>query len=447
MFSVFLSIKLFPIQKITIDSTTPLFFLYKKPLFLRPISSKSSTNQYSFALSSLINSSGLCPQAALSPETLKKSISSGKSSIEYSFSVSYLIHSCGLSPESAISASEKVKFESPEKPDSVLNLLTTHGFTNAQITNLVRRRPVLLLANPEKTLSPKLEFFQSIGVSRTDLARTLSSNPTLLTRSLENQIIPSYNFLKGVVQSDKKVVSALKRTSWIFLEDHKKNIVPNIAVLREDEVPESSIALLLTHFPEAIMQKHDQFREIVNEVKTMGFNPLKSTFVLAVHAISGKGNKSIWDRCYEAYRKWGWSNDEIHLAFKKHPHCMILSEKKITRAMDFFVNKMGWNSKMIARCPVVLFFSLEKRIIPRCSVIQVLSVKGLIKKDLSLSSVLLPVEKCFLERFVTKYEEEVPELLSVYQGKLFTSPLESVGDDFALGSLNWFKKDVVDVST
>ncbi|KAI7983700.1 hypothetical protein LOK49_LG15G00321 [Camellia lanceoleosa] len=417
MFSVFLSIKLFPIQKITIDSTTLLFFLYKKPLFLRPISSKSSTNQSSFALSSLINSSGLCPQAALSPETSKKSISSGKSSIEDSFSVSYLINSCGLSPESAISASEKVKFESPEKPDSVLNLLTTHGFTNAQITNLVRRRPVLLLANPEKTLLPKLEFFQSIGVSRTDLARTLSSNPTLLTRSLENQIIPSYNFLKGVVQSDKKVVSALKRTSWIFLEDHKKNIVPNIAVLREDEVPESSIALLLTHFPEAIMQKHDQFREIVNEVKTMGFNPLKSTFVLAVHAISGKGNKSIWDRCYEAYRKWGWSNDEIHLAFKKHPHCMILSEKKITRAMDFFVNKMGWNSKMIARCPVVLFFSLEKRIIPRCSVIQVLSVKGLIKKDLSLSSVLLPVEKCFLERFVTKYEEEVPQLLSVYQGK------------------------------
>ncbi|KAI7984014.1 hypothetical protein LOK49_LG15G00310 [Camellia lanceoleosa] len=348
--------------KITIDSTTPLFSLYKKPLFLRPISSKSSTNQSSFALSSLINSSGLCPQAALSPETLKKSISSGKSSIEDSFSVSYLINSCGLSPESAISASEKVKFESPEKPDSVLNLLTTHGFTNAQITNLVRRRPVLLLANPEKTLLPKLEFFQSI--------------------------------------------------------DHKKNIVPNIAVLREDEVPESSIALLLTHFPEAIMQKHDQFREIVNEVKTMGFNPLKSTFVLAVHAISGKGNKSIWDRCYEAYRKWGWSNDEIHLAFKKHPHCMILSEKKITRAMDFFVNKMGWNSKMIARCPVVLFFSLEKRIIPRCSVIQVLSVKGLIKKDLSLSSVLLPVEKCFLERFVTKYEEEVPQLLSVYQGKV-----------------------------
>jgi mTERF domain-containing protein len=48
--------------------------------------------------------------------------------------------------------------------------------------------------------------------------------------------------------------------------------------------------LLLTHFPEALMQKHDKFGHIVNEVKEMGFDPTKSTFVLAIHVISGKGN-------------------------------------------------------------------------------------------------------------------------------------------------------------
>lgn len=181
--------------------------------------------------------------------------------------------------------------------------------------------------------------------------------------------------------------------------------------------------LLLTHFPEALMQKHDNFGHIVNEVKEMGFDPMKSTFVLAIHAISGKGNKSIWERCYEVYRRWGWSKDEILLAFRKHPHCMILSEKKIMKAMDFFVNKMGWPSKMIAKCPVVLLFSLERRIVPRCSVIQVLSLKGLVKKDMSLTTVLLPVEESFLERFVTRFQEEIPQLMSVYQGKVY---LESI---------------------
>lgn len=279
MFSVFLCCtELFPIKRIAIDSTNLLFFLHNKQLFLRPpTSSTSCTNQYSFALFS----SGLYPEAeiAVSPASLKKTTSLRRSSNKDAYAVSYLINSCGLSPETAISAAEKVKFETPERPDKVLNLLRNHGFTETHITNLVRKRPSLLLANAEKTLLPKLlVFFQSVGVSRTDLAGTLSLDPTLLTRSLENQIIPAYTFLKSVLQSDKKVGAAMKRTSWIFLEDHTKNLVPNIMVLRDLEVPESSIALLLTHFPEAVMQKNDQFREIISKVEEMGFDPLKSNF-------------------------------------------------------------------------------------------------------------------------------------------------------------------------
>ncbi|XP_031259294.1 uncharacterized protein LOC116117386 [Pistacia vera] len=334
-----------------------------------------------------------------------------------SFTVSYLINSCGLSPEASISASQKLQLRSRERPDAVLALLRDYGFSKTQISKLIRKRPRLLLADTQKTLLPKLEFFHSIGVSQSDLTRTLSSDVTLLTRSLENQIIPSYNFLRSVLLSDEKIVSALKRTTWIFHEDYSKSLLPNVGFLSELGVPQKCIALLLTHFPEAVMQRHEEFCKTVREVKEMGFDTQKTTFVLAVHVISGKGNKSIRKRCIEAYKSWGWSEDMILAAFRKHPHCMILSEKKIMRSMDFFVNKMGLPSGMIAECPVVLFFSMEKRIIPRCSVIEVLLSKGLIK-DIRLSTVLLPAEKCYLERFVMKYKEEVPELMSVYRGKV-----------------------------
>ncbi|KAJ6329162.1 hypothetical protein OIU77_010775 [Salix suchowensis] len=232
-------------------------------------------------------------------------------------------------------------------------------------------------------------------MSRSHLARTLASDPTLLTRSLENQIIPSYDFLKTILRSDEKIVSAFKRTTWIFLEDHSKNLIPNLELLRKVGVPHSCISLLLTHFPEALMESHEEFSENVEEC-----------------------NRSIWERCYEVYTRWGWTKDDILSAFRKHPHCMMLSEKKIMKGMDFFVNKMGWPSKEIVHCPVILFLSLEKRIIPRCKVIQVLWSKGLIKKDISLNTVLLPVEKRFLERFVTKFEEQAPQLLSVYEEKV-----------------------------
>ncbi|GFZ04620.1 mitochondrial transcription termination factor family protein [Actinidia rufa] len=311
------------IKKTALDSTPSLVFLRNKRVLLRSISSIADT-------------------------------SSTKSPNPHSFKVSYLINSCGLPPETAISVSPKLNFETPEKPDSVLNLLRTHGFTQTQISILVRKRPQMLLANPDKTLLPKIEFFQSLGISRTDLARSLSSTPALLGRSLDNQIVPCYNYLKSVLQSDKKVVAAMNHTHSVFLKDLRKYLLPNIDVLREIRVPESSIAYLLNHFPEAIMENPNRFNEVVNEVKEMGFDPLKMNFVQAVHAISGDGNKLIWSRCYKAYKKWGWSEDDILSAFRKHPNCMLLSEKKISQAMDVFVNKMGRHSKEIARCPANL---------------------------------------------------------------------------------------------
>jgi mTERF domain-containing protein len=64
--------------------------------------------------------------------------------------------------------------------------------------------------------------------------------------------------------------------------------------------------------------------------------------------------------------RWGWSEDDVLSAFRKFPQCMIMSEKKIMQVMDCLVNKMGWPSGMVAKNPVVMGFSLEKRIIPRC---------------------------------------------------------------------------------
>uniref|UniRef100_A0A2N9J152 Uncharacterized protein n=1 Tax=Fagus sylvatica TaxID=28930 RepID=A0A2N9J152_FAGSY len=107
----------------------------------------------------------------------------------------------------------------------------------------------------------------------------------------------------------------------------------------------------------------------------MGFNPSKLTFVLAVLALWGL-NKSMWERRVNAYKRWGLSEEEILVAFRKSPWCIIASEDKIMQVMDFFVNKMGFEASLIVKRPVLLTLSLEKRMIPRGSVIEVLLSKG-----------------------------------------------------------------------
>lgn len=334
------------------------------------------------------------------------------------FTVTYLINSCGLSPEDAISASTKVELQSPIGADSVLALLSKHGLSETQISKLVRSHPRILVADPEKTLSPKIEFFISVGLSREDLARVLTFNPHLLSRSLENQIVPSYNFLRNLI-SQENVLAVLKRRSWMFLENHSRNVIPNIELLRELGMPKTCISLLLAHDTQVLMHNHEEFAQLVNEVKEMGFDLKKSTFVVALRALCGKSSRAIWNRNGEIYkRSWGWSDDDVVSAFRRSPQCMILSKKKIMQTMDFLVNKMGWSAAMIPTYPIILCFSLERRIIPRCCVVKVLMSKGLVDEYLSLAYVVLPAEKQFLERFVTRYLSQVPQLLSVYEGQL-----------------------------
>ncbi|KAJ8749563.1 hypothetical protein K2173_026212 [Erythroxylum novogranatense] len=303
-----------------------------------------------------------------------------------------------------------VKFDSSERPDAVLALLRNHGFTESQISRLVKKQPFLLLAYPENTLLPKLKFLRSIRISNADLARTLTVDPNLLTRSLEKHIKPSYNFLKSMLLSDVKIVSAMKCTTWIFLKDSSKNLRPNIELLREFDAPQIRIMTLLMNFPEALIKSHEKFNEVVKEVKEMGFDPKKSTFVLAMHACQFF---SIMERCFDVYIKWAWSKDDILTTFRKYPHCLLL-----TKGMDFIVNKMGKSSEMIVQCPMVLFFSLEHRMIPRFRVVNLLQSKGLIKEDWSMRSLLFPNENMFMWRYVIKFTEETPELKSVYKGTL-----------------------------
>ncbi|XP_031273764.1 transcription termination factor MTERF8, chloroplastic-like [Pistacia vera] len=339
---------------------------------------------------------------------------------QHSFTVSYFINSCGLSPEIAASLSKKVAFETPENPDSVLGLFRKYGFTDAQISKLIKKRPEVLVSSVEETLLPKLEFFHSVGISCTDLGNVLCSNPFFWRSSLEKQIIPNYNFLKSLVSNNEKIVDVWKRA--IHLHDAQKRVVPNISALKGIGVTQSGISALVTSHPSVLCERSEKFDEYVKKVIEMGFNPSTSAFIHALTAVTSMSNNT-WEQKLKVYRSWGWSEIDFWLAFRSIPRCMTLSVENINSKMDFFVNKMGWQPSEVARTPVALSYSLEKRIIPRCRVLRVLLLNDLIKKNFSMSYVLQTSEKLFTVNFLSKYQEQVPQLFDIYQGKFDLSEL------------------------
>ncbi|KAG5560976.1 hypothetical protein RHGRI_004112 [Rhododendron griersonianum] len=246
------------------------------------------------------------------------------------------------------------------------------------------------------------------------------SGDSKLTR-LDAEIASSgenpHDFLSNYFQSEEKAVAAVKRCAMLLLLDELSHVTPNIEILREAGVPNARVMSSLMKQPRPFMMRSNEFRQIVEDVEKMGFDPLKENFLRAIHTLRAV-SKSTWEKKVEVFKKWGWTEDEILVAFKLYPDCMRASEDKINRVTDFAVNQIGWESSLVARRPILFSWSLEKRIVPRFAICQVLSSKGIIKtKEISWTA-LSTSEEQFLEKFVIRYGEEALELLKLYKEKL-----------------------------
>ncbi|KAL5708724.1 hypothetical protein ACHQM5_019490 [Ranunculus cassubicifolius] len=338
-----------------------------------------------------------------------------------SFTISYLINSCGLSQQKAISASKRIHFESSTKPDSVLTLLRNNGLSESQISNTIAQRPTILIASVDETLKPKFDFFNSKGLSGPDLAKVLSREGVVLSYSLEKTIIPNFNSLKTIFQTDEKVIAVLKRSMNVLTT--YKTVESNIALLRSHGVPMSNIGKLLVSQPRVLSRNASRFSANVKEVMKMKFDPSQYGFLAAMHVLDAMSRSSL-EAKIDVYKSWGWSEDEVQSAFRKQPFCMAFSEENISSKMDYFVNKFGYAPSSIAEQPGVLLYSCEKRIIPRCSAMQILFRNGKVKQSTTLCSFLQMREDEFLKKYISRFEKEVPELLNAYQDKGKTNSLD-----------------------
>ncbi|CAJ2662108.1 unnamed protein product [Trifolium pratense] len=308
------------------------------------------------------------------PSQLSPHFCTNTSEDSTTFAVSYLINNFGFSPQSAskLCSTYHLSFKTAQKPDSVITFFRTNGFSNSQLRDIIAKLPGLLSCNPSIRVLPKFQFLLSKGASNSDIVN-------LVTLLCEHRVPHNITILVENGVADSSIAKLLRRNSWVFLKCEMLNLV--------------------------------------EELKNLGFNPSKTTFGVALEA-KLTVNKTLWKEKVDAFKKWGWSDEDAHEAFRKKPHCMLVSINKINSVMSFWVNQLGWDALALAKGPSVLSNSLEKSIIPRASVVQFLLKKGLRKKDASLTCPFVVSEQVFLDTCVKRFKEETSYLLKLYEEKL-----------------------------
>ncbi|KAK2395046.1 transcription termination factor MTERF5, chloroplastic [Trifolium repens] len=333
------------------------------------------------------------------------------------FPVSYLINNFGFSPQSALKAfnHRQVRFKSPDKPNSVINFFKNHHFSHPNIRIIITNAPWLLSSKPHKSLLPKFQFFLSKGVSSSDIVSLLTESPRILKFSLEKRIIPLFELLSRFLKTNQDVIVCLIRHTTAFQMNTNPRMLVNINLMTDFGVCDSNIARLLQERP-SIFGSNDLIKSL-EEVKGLGFDPSMTIFgtaLMAKKCIS----KKLWNQKVDVFKKWGWSDEAVLQTFRSYPKLMMVSIDKVNLVMTFWVNQLGWNSLELTKCPLIFSFSLEKRVIPRASILQFLLMKGLRKKNASLVTPFIYTEKLFLDKFVFNFKEESDYLLKLYQDKM-----------------------------
>ncbi|CAL9101471.1 unnamed protein product [Musa textilis] len=330
------------------------------------------------------------------------------------FMVEYLVNTCGFSSSEAAKLSKPLAhLRSTEKPDAVLNFMRSQGFVGAGIRKLISFRPVYLCCNVENNLAPKFQFLRDLGLSESDIVDAIMSNHSILRLDVHRSIVPKLEMWESLLGSRELVLKHLKKTGWFFCSSVEKTLLPNLKFLRDEcGIPEERVSLVLRSCPQFISKKPESLRSLVARADELGVPRQSRMFVRTLMALQ-MVSKESFEAKVELMRSFGWSESEFRSAVRKAPNFLLISLDLMRRKVEFFIYVVGYTPSLIADKSDLLLYSLQKRVIPRFRVTEMLKLKGLWTGQAKFSYILKLSNTKFIERFVLPHKENVPELLDI----------------------------------
>ncbi|KAK2978178.1 hypothetical protein RJ640_030351 [Escallonia rubra] len=354
-----------------------------------------------------------------------------------SLAVSYLVKSCGLSLDSAISVSRKIQSRfTTDRFDSVWQLLNSHGLTQTQIRDVIIKRPLIVLADPTKTLKSNIELFSSLALSGNTLAKVLQRKPVVLESPHANSAV---EFFRTHGFSDEQIKNMILKRPRIFTFHPERTLKPKLDFLQSVGFSLSDIVKLISIEPcilERSVQGHlipaiQALKKIVqsdeNVVKAVIHN---RNFFLLTHDLG----KDVLPKV-STLISLGIPKSNIFKLFMLGVMSLRQTTEKFNKVVRD-VAELGFDPKKVVFVLAVRsFLGLKESVLEQK--IQVFSSFGLSRSEFFLAFKMQPIlpEKTFVKNFVTKYQQMVPEVVKAHRGEIDFQGFDINNKALALGYL------------
>lgn len=326
--------------------------------------------------------------------------------------VEFLINRHQFSQEAAFKASlTRVYLKDQRQSDLILSFLKSSGFSNPQIEKVIKNVPCILYYNID-TIKPKIEIFQDLGFLQSDIVEIISTDPWILTRSLDNRLQPSLFVLKKILGSREGMSRILKLSGRLLKHDLEKTMLPNIEYMKNCGISSSQIITYLYNFPRLFLHKPATIMDFVKRIDEMGFDRKSKMFLPAIRTLSSMTLEN-WELKLKIFRNLGISENDISTLFRKAPQVFTVSESKIKQVTEMVISDANLDISYVLNHPELLIFSFEHRLKPRLEILHTLEQKNVLKRKLSLVTVCRMSKKDFTERYIVPYSNELGKNFAV----------------------------------
>ncbi|PUZ61221.1 hypothetical protein GQ55_4G258700 [Panicum hallii var. hallii] len=377
------------------------------------------------ALSGILRSPSRLPASSHDPPLAFLQSSAAVASSSGSFAAEdYLVSRCGLTQAQALKAAAKIShLPSRARPDAVLAYLeSTLGIPAAGVARVVVMDPTFLCADVEQTLARRVADLHDLGLSRDEIARLVPLAPN----SFRNRFLRSnLEFWLAELGSFDKLLKVLRSCSGLLSMDLDKVARPNVDFLRQCGQDISEIAGTNLYISRIFTMKPELLKETVQRAEELGVERGARMFRRAL-AVVAFTDSEVVARRIRLLHNAGFSKDDVLAIARKQPLVLGLSEQKVQVNVDFLMKDVGLEVSYIVRRPVLLMYSVERRLLPRHCLLKVLREKGLLKGEPDYYGTASMGEKIFVEKYVHPFKNHVPGLTDDYVSKCWGKAMDGI---------------------
>nr|ACM17582.1 mitochondrial transcription termination factor-like family-1 [Oryza meyeriana var. granulata] len=281
------------------------------------------------------------------------------------------------------------------------------------LLKILKSNNAIVTFNIEKVIKPNVALFQECGLTVRDivkmahLSRMLTTNPKRVETSVQRADelgVPRSSSLFKYMLSITCCISEGKAT-------RRMRFLSSTLSCSMDKIRD-----MVCKMPTILGCSEENIRSKIKFLtSTLGCSQDKiCDIVCKMPTILGCSEEHLRSKMEFLASTLGCSQEKICAAVCKKPEILGLSDENLRRKINFMTTEVGLDLEYIVERPSLLTYSLEKRIVPRHSVVKILRTMGLMKEFFGFCKLLPYCDEDFRARYIDPYKQTAPMLADFY---------------------------------